>query len=145
LEQVYGDRRRDNDPDVPAGLPAGAVLQTLVARHRRRHQERAVALAESSPIGTGYASVGVTFLRSAGDLAGVAALGARLSAGIARDDENVVPDLSELESIGSSIAGVISRAGQLLGARSRSLILRSRSPNVWHVLDACGARTGWRR
>jgi anti-anti-sigma regulatory factor len=55
-----------------------------------------------------------------------------------RGDADVVLDLSEVEFIDAAIVGVIVRAREFLGMRSRRLTLRSPSACASHVMKLCG-------
>ena len=61
-----------------------------------------------------------------------------LARAIALDDTDLVIDLSGVEFMDASTAGVIIRAQNFLMLRSRSLVLRSPPPTARRVLVICG-------
>jgi anti-anti-sigma factor len=79
----------------------------------------------------------VVWLRGEHDISTVGALSETLARAIARDAD-VVVDLSEVDFMGAATVGVIIRAGELLGLRSRSLAVRSPSRCARRILDLCG-------
>ena len=72
------------------------------------------------------------------DIATVAALSETLAVVIASSDADLILDLRAVEFLDASTVGVLVRAEMLLGARSRSLVLRSPSRPALRVLDVCG-------
>lgn len=80
----------------------------------------------------------VVRLRGEHDVSTVAALSETMARAIARDDADLVVDLSEVQFMGAATVGVIVRARELLGLRSRSLALRSPSRCARRVFDLCG-------
>jgi anti-anti-sigma factor len=78
------------------------------------------------------------WLRGEHDVSSVAALSETMARAIARDDADLVVDLSEVQFMGAATVGVIVRARELLGLRSRSLALRSPSRCARRILDLCG-------
>jgi len=80
----------------------------------------------------------VVRLRGEHDASTVAALSETMARAIALDDADLVVDLSEVQFMGAATVGVIVRAGELLGLRSRSLALRSPSRCARRILDLCG-------
>jgi anti-anti-sigma factor len=80
----------------------------------------------------------VVWLRGEHDVSTVAALSETMARAIARDDANLVVDLSEVQFMGAATVGVIVRARELLRLRSRSLALRSPSRCARRILDLCG-------
>src|SRR5687768_658417 len=80
----------------------------------------------------------VVWLRGEHDVSTVAALSETMARAIARDDADLVVDLSEVQFMGAATVGVIVRAQELLGLRSRSLALRSPSRCARRILDLCG-------
>jgi len=80
----------------------------------------------------------VVWLRGEHDFSTVAALSETMARAIARDDAELVVDLSEVQFMGAATVGVIVRAHELLGLRSRSLALRSPSRCARRILDLCG-------
>jgi anti-anti-sigma factor len=80
----------------------------------------------------------VVWLRGEHDVSTVAALSETLARAIARDDADVVVDLSEVQFMGAATVGVIIRARELLGSRSRNLALRSPSRCARRIVDLCG-------
>src|SRR4029453_9007420 len=79
----------------------------------------------------------VVWLRGEHDISTVGALSETLARAIARDAD-VVVDLSEVDFMGAATVGIIIRAGELLGLRSRSLAVRSPSRCARRILDLCG-------
>jgi anti-anti-sigma factor len=80
----------------------------------------------------------VVWLRGEHDVSTVGALSETLGRAIARDDADLVVDLSEVEFMGAATVGVIIRARELLRLRSRSLALRSPPRCARRILDLCG-------
>jgi anti-sigma B factor antagonist len=80
----------------------------------------------------------VVWLRGEHDVSTVAALSETMARAIARDDADLVVDLSEVQFMGAATVGVIVRARELLELRSRSLTLRSPSRCARRILDLCG-------
>lgn len=80
----------------------------------------------------------VVRLRGEHDVSTVAALSETMARAIALDDADLVVDLSEVEFMSAATVGVIVRARELLGLRSRSLALRSPSRCARRILDLCG-------
>jgi len=61
-----------------------------------------------------------------------------LAAVIAFGDADLILDLSAVDFLDASAAGVLFRAEEFLAARSRCLVLRSPPAGARHVLDLCG-------
>jgi anti-anti-sigma factor len=80
----------------------------------------------------------VVWLRGEHDVSTVAALSETMARAIARDDADVVVDLSDVQFMGAATVGVIARARELLALRSRSLTLRSPPRCARRILDLCG-------
>lgn len=80
----------------------------------------------------------VVWLRGEHDMATSAELTQTLARAIAIDDADVVVDLSDVEFLDCSAIGIILRARDFLGPRSRSLTLRAPRRSARRVLDACG-------
>jgi anti-anti-sigma factor len=80
----------------------------------------------------------VIWLRGEHDMSTVAELSERIARAIAMDDADLVVDLADVEYMGAATVGVLSRARELLRARSRSLVLRSPSRCARRVLELCG-------
>ena len=80
----------------------------------------------------------VVWLRGEHDVSTVAALSETMARAIARDDADLVVDLSDVQFMGAATVGVIVRARELLGLRSRSLALRSPSRCARRILDLSG-------
>jgi anti-anti-sigma factor len=80
----------------------------------------------------------VVWLRGEHDVSTVAALSETMARAIAGDDADLVVDLSEVQFMDAATVGVIVRARELLGLRSRSLALRSPSRCARRILDLCG-------
>jgi anti-anti-sigma factor len=78
------------------------------------------------------------WLRGEHDDSTVAALSETMARAIARDDADLVVDLSEVQFMGAATVGVIVRARELLGLRSRTLALRNPSRCARRILDLCG-------
>lgn len=107
-----------------------------------------MALTESSPVivarrdltvsAGGDGERTVVWMRGEHDISTVAALSETLTDAIALDDADVVVDLSSVEFMGAATVGVIVRARNFLGLRSRSLSLRAPSKCAQRVLDVCG-------
>ena len=80
----------------------------------------------------------VIWLRGEHDMSTVAELSETIARAIALDDADLVVDLADVEYMGAATVGVLSRARELLRARSRSLVLRSPSRCARRVLELCG-------
>jgi anti-sigma B factor antagonist len=80
----------------------------------------------------------VVWLNGEHDASTVAALWEVMARAIARDDADLVIDLSGVEFMGSATVGVIMRARDALRPRSRSLTLRCPSRCAGRVLDLYG-------
>jgi anti-anti-sigma factor len=80
----------------------------------------------------------VVWIHGEHDVSTVAALSATLARAIAVDDADLVVDLSGVQFMGAATVGVIIRARDFLGLRSRSLTLRSPSTCAARLLDMCG-------
>lgn len=80
----------------------------------------------------------VVWVRGEHDVSTVDALSETLAAAMARDDRDVVVDMSEVQFMGAATVGVLVRARVLLESRSRSLVLRSPSGCAQRMLDLCG-------
>jgi anti-sigma B factor antagonist len=80
----------------------------------------------------------VVWLNGEHDASTVAALWEVMARAIARNDGDVVIDLSGVEFLGSATVGVIMRARDTLRPRSRSLTLRCPSRCAARVLDLYG-------
>jgi hypothetical protein len=61
-----------------------------------------------------------------------------LAGAIARDNADVVVDMSDVQFMGAATVGVLIRARELLRTRSRSLVVRSPSWCARRVLELCG-------
>ena len=61
-----------------------------------------------------------------------------LAALIAYGDADLILDLSAVEFLDASAAGVLFRAEEFLAARSRCLVLRSPPASALRVLNVCG-------
>jgi len=72
------------------------------------------------------------------DLATLGDLCETLAAVIAFGDADLILDLSAVDLLDASAAGVLLRAEEFLAARSRSLVLRSPPACALPVLDTCG-------
>ena len=80
----------------------------------------------------------VLWLRGEHDTSTVAELSEAMAAAIARDEGNVVVDLSGVDFMDASTVGVVVRARAVLAARSRAMTLRSPSTRARRVLDMFG-------
>lgn len=80
----------------------------------------------------------VIWLSGEHDMSTVAELSETIAQAIAIDDADLVVDLADVEYMGAATVGVLSRARELLRARSRSLVLRSPSGCARRVLELCG-------
>jgi anti-anti-sigma factor len=80
----------------------------------------------------------VVWLRGEHDVSTVAALSETMARAIAHDGADLVVDLSEVQFMGAATVGVIVRAREFLGLRSRSLVVRSPSRCARRILDLCG-------
>jgi anti-anti-sigma factor len=80
----------------------------------------------------------VVWLRGEHDVSTVAALSETMARAMAHDGADLVVDLSEVQFMGAATVGVIVRARELLGLRSRSLVLRSPSRCARRIFDLCG-------
>jgi len=80
----------------------------------------------------------VVWLRGEHDVSTVAALSETMARAIARDDADLVVDLSDVQFMGAATVGVIARARELLALRSRSLTLRSPPRCARRILDLSG-------
>lgn len=65
-------------------------------------------------------------------------LGETMTQAMALGDGELVIDLSGVEFMGLATVGVIVRASEALGERSRSLALRAPSTRARRVLELCG-------
>jgi anti-sigma B factor antagonist len=72
------------------------------------------------------------------DLSTMTALSETLARAIAADHADLVLDLSGVQFMDAAIVGVIVRAREFLGVRSRRLTLRSPSRCASRVLHLCG-------
>jgi anti-anti-sigma factor len=106
-----------------------------------------MALAESSSVTSRRGLVAfaerdadrtVVWLQGEHDVSTVAALSEIMARAIALDDADLVVDLSGVQFMGAATVGVIIRARDFLGLRSRSLTLRSPSTCAGRILDVCG-------
>jgi anti-anti-sigma factor len=79
-------------------------------------------------------------LRGEHDLSTVAELSATLAQAMAPGDTDLVVDLSRVELMTAATVGVLVRARELLGSRSRSLELRSPSRRARRVLELSDLR-----
>jgi len=79
----------------------------------------------------------VVWLRGEHDAATAGSLMATLERAMEAGDQNLVVDMSGVEFMSAATVGVLLRARELLGTRSRSLTLRASSSCVRRVLDAC--------
>jgi anti-anti-sigma factor len=77
-------------------------------------------------------------LRGEHDVSTVTALSETLARAIAADHADLVVDLSGVQFMDAATVGVIVRAREFLGARSRCLTLRSPSRCASRVLHLCG-------
>lgn len=89
-----------------------------------------------SPNRAGAAPI-VVWLRGEHDAFNTSELADILARAIALDDADVVLDLSGVEFMGAATVGVIVRAREFLGARSRSLTLQSPPNIVRRILELC--------
>ena len=80
----------------------------------------------------------VVRLRGEHDISTVDELSQTVARAIALDDDDLVIDLIGVAFMGAATIGVLVRASQALGLRTRSLTLRSPSTRVQRVLDVCG-------
>jgi len=80
----------------------------------------------------------IASLRGEHDLSSVPALCETLAAAIADGGADLILDLSAVEFLDASTVRVIAAAGEFLGARSRSLVLRSPSRCAQRVIDLWG-------
>ena len=78
------------------------------------------------------------WLRGEYDVASVPALAEVLASAIAADDADVVVHLDKVQFMDASTIGVLVRAAEFLGRRSRSLWLRSPSSMARRLLEICG-------
>lgn len=78
------------------------------------------------------------WLQGEHDVSTVGELCQILAPAIARDDADVLLDLSGVQFMDAATVGVIVRAHTLLRPQSRSLVLRSPSRCARRVLDVCG-------
>jgi anti-anti-sigma factor len=135
----------------PAGAGPGAMLRTLVAPTASAPcGEIAMAQFESSSVPTLRAgppwpgdrgAARVMTMAGEYDLATVAALSRRFSAAIARDDTDLVVDLSAVSFLDAATISVIIRATGFLRDHARSLRLRDPSPCAWRILEICELET----
>jgi anti-sigma B factor antagonist len=86
----------------------------------------------------GDADRGVVELRGEHDISTVTALSETLARAIARDDADLIVDLSGVLFMDAATIGVIVWACNILRLRSRSLVLRSPSALARRVLEVCG-------
>jgi anti-sigma B factor antagonist len=77
-------------------------------------------------------------LRGEDDLSTVAALTGIVARATARDDADLVLDLSRVRFMDAATIGLIVRAGNGLRARSRSFRLRPRPPRARRLFYLCG-------
>ncbi len=80
----------------------------------------------------------IVWLRDEHDVSTVAALSETMARAIARNDGDLVVDLSKVLYMGSATVGVIVRTRELLESRARALTLRSPSRCAQRILDLCG-------
>src|SRR5258706_9868029 len=78
------------------------------------------------------------FLSGEHDLSTSLALRHLMAEVIARNDADVVVDLSQVDFMGASTVGVIVRAREFLRQHSRQLSVRASSGRARHVLELCG-------
>jgi anti-anti-sigma factor len=79
----------------------------------------------------------VVWLQGEHDVATMENLCEILARTIALDDADVVVDLSKVTFMGAETVGVLVRARQFLGNRSRGMHLRSPSPQAMRTIDVC--------
>jgi anti-anti-sigma factor len=79
----------------------------------------------------------VVCLRGEHDLSTTAELSATVARATALGDGDVVLDMSRVEFMDASTAGVVARMHEVLQRRSRSLVVRSPSTRARLVLDLC--------
>jgi len=79
----------------------------------------------------------VVWLQGEHDVATMENLCEMLARTIALDDADVVVDLSEVTFMGAETVGVLVRARQFLGNRSRGMHLRSPSPQAMRTIEVC--------
>jgi anti-anti-sigma factor len=84
------------------------------------------------------ADTGVVWLRGEHDISTTPVLSEVISQALAVADANLILDLSEVLFMDASTVAVFARTQESLGARSRSLVLRSPSRCANRVLDLCG-------
>jgi anti-sigma B factor antagonist len=102
-----------------------------------------MALAESGPMsrlfrvdyGNGRTFV---FLSGEHDLSTSAALRHVMAEAIARNDADLIVDLSDVDFMGATTVGVIVRAREFLQRHSRTLVVGASSRRARHVLELCG-------
>jgi anti-anti-sigma factor len=85
-----------------------------------------------------WGSDAIVWLRGEHDRSTVAAVTAAMNRAIAADDADVVVDLSGIDFMDASTAGVIVQARESLRDQSRFLQLRSPSRPAWRVVELCG-------
>ena len=86
------------------------------------------------------ADTGVVWLRGEHDISTTPVLSEVISQALAAADADLILDLSEVLFMDASTIAVFARTQTSLGARSRSLVLRSPSRCANRVLDLCGFR-----
>jgi anti-anti-sigma factor len=86
------------------------------------------------------ADTGVVWLRGEHDISTTTALSEVISQVLAAADADLILDLSEVLFMDASTVAVFARTQESLGARSRSLALRSPSRCANRVLELCGFR-----
>jgi anti-anti-sigma factor len=116
--------------------------------HSALCQEKTVAVTQQSPTTVARRGLesqaerhregNVVWLRGEHDLSTTAALSATIARAVARNDADVVLDLSAVEFMGAATVGVIVRSREFLRARSRALVVRSPSRCALHMLQLCG-------
>ena len=79
----------------------------------------------------------VVWIRGDHDAASAAGLSEAMSRAMELDEADFIVDLSEVGFMDASTVDAIIKARNLLGARSRSLVLRSPSTRARRVFDAC--------
>lgn len=79
----------------------------------------------------------VVWVRGEHDIATAPVLAETMVRALTLDDADLVIDLSGVEFMDASTVGAVIRTRNLLGRRSKSLVLRAPSPCARRLLDAC--------
>lgn len=147
-EDRYHAKRTNTAGSYEPAVSPHAVLLTLVAHlgssvplrrpmDRDRHPITPPGRVGMSDAAHGDRST-VLWLQGEHDTSTVPRLSEAMASAIARDDGDVVVDLSGVDFMDASTVGVVLRARMVLDARSRAMTLRSPSTRARRILDVLG-------